>query len=178
MQLEKYRALFDVAIAECSKKTKSSAKKKGAWRIKIDGEFITTSSNKTVWKTGGHAKSALRLHFETCKYEVARIMRDDKTTSSRAIDAVYETQYQKYITEHVEFIELKEDTQGIYRDKIKNAYIYDDRCKSKEELKIENVIAVQDIYLFVLLENKEVGMINTKTSDYTSDKRAFYRVEW
>jgi hypothetical protein len=32
-------------------------------RIRFNGEFITTDSNKTIWRTKGHAKSALLNHF-------------------------------------------------------------------------------------------------------------------
>ena len=32
-------------------------------RIKFNGEFITTSSKKTVWRNKAFAKSALLLHF-------------------------------------------------------------------------------------------------------------------
>lgn len=32
-------------------------------RIKINGNFITTMSGKTIWKTLGHAKSALNHHI-------------------------------------------------------------------------------------------------------------------
>jgi hypothetical protein len=32
-------------------------------RVKFMGEFVTTESNKTIWKRKGDAKSAIILHF-------------------------------------------------------------------------------------------------------------------
>ena len=32
-------------------------------RVKFMGEFVTTSSDKTIWRKKGHAKSAIALHF-------------------------------------------------------------------------------------------------------------------
>jgi hypothetical protein len=34
-------------------------------RIRFNGRFITTLSGKTLWRTVGHAKTALLHHFET-----------------------------------------------------------------------------------------------------------------
>ena len=33
------------------------------YRVKFMGEFITTGSNKTIWRKIGDAKSAITLHF-------------------------------------------------------------------------------------------------------------------
>jgi hypothetical protein len=60
-------------------------------------------------------------------------------------------------------------------DKIKKTtYIYDDRGKSKEEIVVIKVIARHNNYKFVLLENGEVGMINSETNEFISDQREFY----
>ena len=72
------------------------------WRIKVDGRFIMTSSGKTVWKQLGHAKSALRLHFEDVKYKLRRS--DDHTYKD--IAAFYEMCYQKFLKDRVEFVKI------------------------------------------------------------------------
>ena len=35
-------------------------------RVRFLGKFITTKSGKTLWRTMGHAKSAILNHFERC----------------------------------------------------------------------------------------------------------------
>ena len=43
---------------------------KGGWQIKVNGQIIKTQSNKSLWATKGHAKSALKNHFAGlyCEY--------------------------------------------------------------------------------------------------------------
>ena len=38
---------------------------KTVWRVKINGQFATTISGKTVWKRLGDAKNAIRNHVES-----------------------------------------------------------------------------------------------------------------
>ena len=40
-------------------------------RIKFNGEFITTTSKKTVWRNKGFAKSALLNHLESYEIKTA-----------------------------------------------------------------------------------------------------------
>lgn len=37
---------------------------KSVWRVKVNGQFISTASNKTVWKEIGHAKNAIINHID------------------------------------------------------------------------------------------------------------------
>jgi hypothetical protein len=73
------------------------------WRIKVDGEFIQTSSKKTVWKRINHAKSALRLHFDHVKYNVHKVVNGDW----REVDSLYEEAYQQFLKERVEFVRIQ-----------------------------------------------------------------------
>lgn len=78
---------------------------KGAWRIKIDGNFITMSSNKTVWKCAGHAKTALRHHFDQAFNQCKRLP-DMDDLSYREEREIIEAQYKKFLDEKVEFVEV------------------------------------------------------------------------
>lgn len=79
------------------------------WRIKVDGKFITTATRKTVWKQIGHAKSALRLHFETLRYKMHDKLKGD--LKHRTINELFEEAYQKFLTTRVKFVKItSEDT--------------------------------------------------------------------
>jgi len=70
---------------------------KTVWRAKIDGQFITTISGKTVWKRLGDAKNAIRNHVESyCA------MHDSWQRRSNA-DALYDRLLKEG---HIEFVEL------------------------------------------------------------------------
>jgi hypothetical protein len=55
--------------------------------------------------------------------------------------------------------------------------IYDDRGKSDEELSVVQILGECNGYLFVVLENHEVGLINKDEMTYISDQREFYMVD-
>lgn len=46
------------------KRSPESTRKWVPVRIRINGQFIKTDSNKSVWKCIGHAKNALRNHLD------------------------------------------------------------------------------------------------------------------
>ena len=52
-------------ISATFKTNKPNKVKTKPCRIQFQGEFITTASNKTVWRNIGFAKSALLNHFES-----------------------------------------------------------------------------------------------------------------
>jgi hypothetical protein len=70
---------------------------KTVWRVKINGQFATTISGKTVWKRLSDAKNAIRNHVESyCA------MRDtwQKRTDTDSL-------YDRLLNEgHIQFVEL------------------------------------------------------------------------
>lgn len=72
------------------------------WRIKVDGKFITTNSNKTVWKKINHAKSALRNHMCLDSYNIKRY---DQNINYSTCRERMENLYQKFLKERVEFVQ-------------------------------------------------------------------------
>lgn len=65
-----YEKLFYERAEESLKPKTHKKKKSSCTRIKFDGEFITTHSNKTVWRTPAHAKSALKNHLAGIENQV------------------------------------------------------------------------------------------------------------
>lgn len=61
-------------------------------------------------------------------------------------------------------------------ERLKMAYIYDDRGKSKERVEIEEVLRVHDGIAFVWLEDHSHAMINLKTREVVAFDYDFYLV--
>jgi transposase len=72
---EIYREFEERAIKSLAPKTHKNKKSK-ITRIKFDGQFITTTSNKTVWRTKSFAASALRGHLDPIADAVVRHEKD------------------------------------------------------------------------------------------------------
>lgn len=70
---------------------------KTVWRIKVDGQFITVISGKTVWKRIGDAKNALRNHVEAiCCL----------TSDWRGLSVSHQDDLYAKLLPYVEFVEL------------------------------------------------------------------------
>jgi len=68
---------------------------KTIWRAKINGNFIVTSSGKTVWTRIGDVKNAIRYHIQSL-YEIDPWNIEDNT------DKLYQELFDKKIIELVE----------------------------------------------------------------------------
>jgi hypothetical protein len=93
--------LFEDAINQLVK-TSKPLNPIETWRIKVDGVFIITRSKKTVWKKINHAKSALRLHFESVNFAARGV----HPYNYREFGVLYEKVYQTFLKERVEFVKL------------------------------------------------------------------------
>jgi hypothetical protein len=142
-----------------------------SWMIKIDGNFIVTGSNKSVWRKIGHAKSALRLHFEQAHsmWNVKAREYKDLISGWREQDAIYEEEYQKFLTEHVEFVNV-----AVPMVKQIHGYLYDDRSKDPDIYPIKETLADSNGYWMVTLVDGEVGLINKETNAYISEDKLFF----
>jgi len=103
----------DILLSHVEKLKKSNMM--SVWRIKIDGIFITTPSKKSSWQKIGHAKNALRnallsniyrdIKIKLREYNIHDIPYND-------IDLMIEETYQSFLTDHVEFVEICQDTKN------------------------------------------------------------------
>ena len=135
-----------------------------AWMIKIDGNFITTSSGKSVWKAVGHAKNALRNHFEVTHSKCNRVS-SNYSSNWRDLQEIYEEEYLKFLKERVEFVNIAHvPLRPISNNFCQiSGYIYDDRCKDTERHYIKTTHADTERYWMVELEDGEIGIINKST---------------
>lgn len=93
-------------INEIANELIESSKHKDCFRIKIDDIFITTSSNKIAWKKIGHAKSALRLHFEKINSTFINEVTDKEYCSYTKAEEKIEKEYQDFLKNRVEFVKI------------------------------------------------------------------------
>lgn len=75
------------------------------WRVKINGQFVTTCSGKTVWKRIGDAKNAIHNHVDDW---VSRLpWSERRETKYDFSHSVLKTMMEQGI---IEFVELPIDT--------------------------------------------------------------------
>lgn len=79
---------FDEIVDSFSQNPKPPKTPKTVWRIKINGQFITTISGKTVWKRIGDAKSAVHHHVSSWLCGIPYGSRDYKISSGDYMDAM------------------------------------------------------------------------------------------
>ena len=76
------------------------------WRIKVDGNYIKIRSGKTVWERIGHAKLALRNHFNSIQNKFVYHHYKHNKSPAHDIREIFEEHYQKFLDERVEFVEV------------------------------------------------------------------------
>lgn len=77
------------------------------WRIQIDNSYITTPSNKTVWKKEAHAKNALRYAMHVALDEARDSIQEyyPQYTYRECLEIV-EIEYNNFIKNRVKFVHI------------------------------------------------------------------------
>jgi hypothetical protein len=110
MYKEEYQIEISRILNEYADQTLVDNKPAHAWKIKIDGEFVSLASKKYLWKARNHASSALRLHFESAHRKIHKqfgYSGVDEEFKYQEFDALIEVEYQKFLKERVEFVQLQ-----------------------------------------------------------------------
>lgn len=105
-----YEAFKSAAIESLTpKETKRKLTK--VTRILFDGEFVTTFSNKTVWRQLGHAKSALKNHMTEIEYKQQRQVKNYLCSgfAEKFINSMVECGRLKFVeVDAAEFVKIKQ----------------------------------------------------------------------
>ena len=85
--------------------TKNKNIKKGLWRIKLDGSFLVTRTNKTAWKSLEYAKMALEFHFKVSAWHITSYCKNNGIDYDAAHEQFLRVYHAFLNSKRIEFIE-------------------------------------------------------------------------